>query len=38
MQSGDTEPNSKYYLYKYFNISYIKHPRFIYIIWLQLHP
>ena len=38
MQSGDREPNSKYYLEEYFNIAYSKHPHFIYIIWLQLHP
>ena len=38
MQSGDAEPNSKYYLEKYFNIRYINHSNFIYIIWLQPHP
>ena len=38
MQNGDTEPNSKYYLDKYFNIAYSSHPHFIYILLLQLHP
>ena len=38
IKSGDTEPNSKYYLEKYFNIAWINHPHFIYIIWLKPHP
>ena len=38
MQSGDTEPNSKYYLDKYFNIAWSNHPQFIYVILLQPHP
>ena len=29
MQSGNTEPNSKYYLEKYFSIEWSKHPNFI---------
>ena len=37
MQIGDTEPNSKYYLEKYFNLAYITHHHFICIILFQLH-
>ena len=37
-QRGIQEPNSKYYLENYFNISYNNHPHFIYTIWLQPQP
>ena len=38
IQSRIQEPNSKYYLDKYFYIAYSNHPHFIYIILLQPHP
>ena len=38
MHIGDTEPNSKYYLDNYFNISYSNQPHSIYILWLQPYP
>ena len=38
MQSKDKQKKSKYYLDNYFNIEWIKHPYFIYIIWLKMNP